>query len=226
MSSKLEQAIEYNFKDQKLLTEAVTHRSYSNEHAGDKHNERLEFLGDSILNHCISILLFKAYPAAPEGDLSRMRSFIAGGASLAKQARHLGLGAFLRLGQGEEQTQGRNKESLLANAFEAVLAAIYLDSDFSCVLEWVKKLFQTQIETIHTQMIDPKTLLQDWSQRHLKCLPRYQVEKTIGPEHDRRYIVSVFVNEELRAEGESTSRKSAEQKAAEALFTQILKNQS
>lgn len=211
-------AIGYIFQDITLLETALTHRSYS-----ANHNERLEFLGDSLLNCMIAEALYHQFPEAPEGELSRLRSHCVKEEALADVARKLNLGSFLKLGLGELKSGGANRESMLADAVEAVIAAIFLDSQHNfdlckhCVLHWLKERLH---ETSHaSNSKDAKTQLQEYLQSKKHALPNYEIISTEGQLHEQIFKIRCSVNG-LKEEsfGTSTNRKKAEQIAASAFL--------
>lgn len=215
--SKLEKKLSYKFKDKNLITEACCHSSFVNEHpyeqTGD--NERLEFLGDAVLSLVIGHLLIKQYPDLPEGDLSRMRANLVNETQLAKIAKKIDLGKHLRLGKGEIQTKGREKKSILADAFEAVIAAIYLDGGFESAFEFIKEQFSRLIlkTAAPSSNYDYKSKLQEIIQVNHKIMPGYKIIKESGPDHDKTFIVSIKLDK-IQVKGKGKSKKRAEQDAA------------
>lgn len=219
----LTNALGYTFKDSALLKQAFRHSSYVNEHQTDPHledNERLEFLGDAVLDLAISHILMDLFEHAKEGDLSKYRAHIVDEAGLNRIATRLGLGDYLLLGKGEELSKGREKTSILANTVEALLGALYLDAGFDRSLEIIRELFSHQIEEIYTDepTNDFKSLLQEYTQQTYKTLPTYNLKEESGPPHDRRFRVALHINGELLAHAEGRSKKEAEQKAAKEAF--------
>lgn len=204
--------IGYQFDNLKLLETALTHRS-----VGAENNERLEFLGDSILSYIISDELYHRYPAADEGRLSRLRASLVKGETLAELARNLRLGDYLRLGSGELKSGGFRRASILADAFEAVLGAIYLDSDIKRVKTLILTLFDQKLASVSlkTTLKDPKTRLQELLQAQQKPLPEYRVESIEGKAHEQQFRVSCRIEglEQLTT-GVGSSRRKAEQAAA------------
>ncbi|MGB1297414.1 MAG: ribonuclease III [Psychrobium sp.] len=210
---KLEKQIGYRFKNRDFLLQALTHRSM-----GGEHNERLEFLGDSLLGMFIAEALYFKFPKVPEGDLSRMRATLVRGQTLAELARDFGIGDFLRLGPGELKSGGYRRDSILADSVEAIIAAVYLDSDMkqceSLVLEWYK----TRLEGIKpgVSQKDPKTQLQEWLQGRRLPLPTYEVIEVTGQAHNQRFTMSCSVEGVAdKTVGVGTSRRKAEQDAAQ-----------
>jgi ribonuclease-3 len=213
-----EQRIGYTFQDRELLTRALTHKSYSHEAKEDRvqHNETFEFLGDSVLGFVIGDLLFRHFPTLDEGALSKMKAFLVSAASLAGKAKLLGMGDVIMLGVGEEKTGGRKKESLLANLFEAMIAAVYLDGGIDAARELIGRAFAEEIRQIDEQDLlfrDYKTALQELAQGNGMPLPEYTVVGEEGPDHDKTFIVEVKVGR-LAARGEGSSKKEAQQQAA------------
>ncbi len=212
----------YKFSNESLLGQALTHRSFSADH-----NERLEFLGDSLLNYIIAEALYLRFPKAREGDLSRLRSKLVKGETLAELAVELQLGPAIRLGSGERKSGGEQRESILADAVEAVIAAIFLDSNFdqcrTVVLQW----FQTRLDKLNLQHSykDAKSTLQELLQARRMPLPVYQLLKKTGMAHQQEFVISCELKElNLVAVAGGRSRKIAEQKAAADLVSQIEKN--
>ena len=208
-----------------LMEEALTHASYRNEHRDlCADNERLEFLGDSILGAAVSHLLSIAYPEAPEGVLTRYKAVLVSEPGLADMARTLGLGRFLRLGKGEELTGGRDKSSVLADAMEAVIAAVYLDAGFEAAFQLVKRLFSERIEAVGRaeERIDFKTKLQELVQLRHKVMPTYRIVEQSGPDHDRTFQSAVEVQGDVVATGSGRSKKEAEQEAAREAFAELM----
>lgn len=214
----LEIALEYAFRDPSLLDCALTHRSYANENPDlmKADNERLEFLGDAVLTLCISDLLMKKYPACTEGDLSKIRSSIVNEKPLAGLARDLRIGDYLLLGKGEDSSGGRTKSSLLANALEAVIAAVYCDAGFEGVYGFVEKRFHPLLDTGTDAVAyqDYKTALQEITQNRFRLIPRYGVIREFGPDHDKVFQVRVAIGDIVSAAGLGRNKKEAEQRAA------------
>ena len=206
----------YRFREPGLLRQALTHRSY-----GAPHNERLEFLGDGVLNCVIAWLLFRRFPALPEGNLSRLRANLVNQDSLSRLALSLDLGEHLLLGEGELKTGGFRRPSILADALEAVLGAVFLDGRFEAAAEVVERLYDPLIAELdpRTQGKDPKTLLQELLQARRLPLPRYNVVSVHGEAHEQHFHVECLIPElGIRTEGEGPSRRSAEQSAARAAY--------
>ncbi|MEE0421452.1 MAG: ribonuclease III [Lachnospiraceae bacterium] len=213
---KLEDKIGYCFQDFSLFRQAMTHSSYANEHRGEgfKDNERLEFLGDAVLEIISSEFLFHEYPTLPEGDLTKLRASIVCEPTLALCTRELELGQFLYLGRGEERTGGRGRDSIVSDAMEALIGAIYLDGGFASAKEFVHKFILTDIE--HKKLFyDSKTILQEIVQRDFKGEEiTYQLVGEEGPDHDKKFLVDVLVGDKTEGHGIGRTKKSAEQEAA------------
>ncbi len=202
----------YEFKDLSLLETALTHSSYANEFSCPS-NERLEFLGDALLGCVVSVLLYEKYPSYTEGDLSKIRSRVVSGANFAKYAEALGLGRQMRLGKGEENTGGRKRESNNANAFEALIGALYLDAGYEKAFEVVSRLFQDSVEENDFPR-DSKTELQEISQSVFGQTPEYRVLNEEGPPHERTFTVEVRIPSNLTGRGKGRSKRQSEQSAA------------
>ena len=215
---ELEKKLAYEFTKKTLLLQALTHKSYANENRLGSlgHNERLEFLGDTVLDFIISDYLMKICPERPEGELSKLRAVIVSEISLARAARELDLGSFLLLGKGEEQTGGRDKSSLLANAFEAVTAAIYLDGGLEEAYRMLIGRFEKEIIAMvsTSHVYDYKTELQEECQSRFGSLPRYTVIGETGPDHQKVFEVTIEADGRSLGRGLGRSKKEAEQKAA------------
>ncbi len=213
-----------DFKDQNLLKLAFTHRSYLNESKeAMESNERLEFLGDSILSFVISDHLYKTYPDFDEGILTNLRSLVVNTKSLAKTAKKLDFGSSLLLSRGEEDSKGRENESILANTFEAVIGALYLDQGVDAVKELLNKVLIPNIEEYVQKKVfkDPKSLLQEYVQAKKQNSPLYKVLNEEGPAHAKKFTIGVFVEGELFGEGIGKSKQEAEEKAAEQALEKI-----
>lgn len=216
----LEERLGVRFKDHALLDLALTHRSYAYEKDVLETNERMEFLGDAILNLCVTDLLYAKFPDYFEGDLAKLRASLVSEPALALVAGELDLGEAIRLGRGEAQSGGRDKPSIKADALEAVLGAVYLDGGISAIRKLVGRLFRSRIDAAVGAEIpkDAKTRLQEIVTRKYAMLPRYRVTGS-GPDHAKRFRAEVIVNDESCGAGEGRSKKEAEQAAAgEALI--------
>ena len=213
----IEEKLRYRFRDRALLEEALTHRTYVNEAGGGKDNQRLEFFGDSVLDFLLSEMLLAQFPASREGELTRIRAALVDEVSLARVAGELDLGSSLRLGRGEEKGGGRQKRSLLADAFEALLAALYLDGGVEPAKRVVAELFEPLFSS--GELLagrDSKTELQELARLARGELPRYQLKQVTGPDHDKRFTVEIYLGQELMGEGVGRTKKEAEQDAARA----------
>ncbi len=205
----------HRFADPALLAQALSHRS-----AGQPHNERLEFLGDGLVGAVVAEMLYQAHPKASEGDLTRLRARLVRRESLAEQARQLELGDHLRLGQGELRSGGFRRESILSDAFEALVAAIYLDAGWAACRDWLRHRFAGAVAALDLrELADAKSRLQEWLQSRGRPLPEYQVLERSGAEHAQQFTVACRVEgREQPALGQAGSRKQAEQRAAEAML--------
>ena len=221
--SELQIRLGYAFRQQGLLQQAVTHRSFSSDH-----NERLEFLGDSVLNLSVANLLYVQLASLPEGDLSRVRANLVKQDTLHQLAKTLDLPAVMRLGEGEMRSGGQNRPSILADALEAIIGAVYLDGGYKDAQDLVERLFAKVDIKPDMQAVDkdPKTELQEWLQGRKLGLPKYTVVSTSGAAHRQQFEVSCEVTELRQTQqGSGASRRAAEQAAAAALL-QILKSES
>ncbi len=214
----LQKKIEYKFTNIKLLEHAMVHRSYGNENWEYKNinNERLELLGDAVLDLIVTEYLYKNYKESSEGELAKLKSMIVSEPVLAEIAFEIEIGEYLFLSKGEEITGGRKRNSILGDAFEALLGAIYLDSDFDNVKHFALKYLTYRIDHIdeNEKLIDYKTILQEYSQREFKKIPKYDVLEEIGPDHDKSFKVGVKIKNDIVGEGIGKNKKSAEQLAA------------
>lgn len=212
---KLEEKIEYTFKDKCLLTQALTHSSYANEKQGGiKCNERLEFLGDAVISIVSAQYLYEAFPDMPEGDLSKLRSSLVCTRSLSDFARQIDLGSYMLLGKGELNTGGRDRDSILEDAFEALTAAIYLDGGMECAKKHVLRFLAKAVNTHHINFKDYKTTLQEVIQKNPDQSITYVVSGESGPDHNKRFEVEVHLNSNVIGRGVGKSKKQAEQEAA------------
>ncbi len=214
---RLQETLGYSFKEIKLLIKAVTHKSYVNE-AGEslKHNERFEFLGDSVLDLVVSDYLIRKYSDYREGALSKIRAAVVNETCLADLARQLDLGTFLLLGRGEEMSGGRNKASLLANAYEAVAGAIYCDSNLETAASVLLPQIKNEIDKYASTRVsrDYKSDLQEYTQNKFFCIPMYRVVRETGPDHEKQFEVTVSAKDATMGKGMGRSKKEAEQAAA------------
>lgn len=220
-----EKKLGYGFKKKEYLFRALTHKSYANERnlSPNENNERYEFLGDAVLELAISHILIDTFPEYPEGDLSKIRAAVVNENQLAEIARGINLGDHLNLGRGEDLTGGRNKPSLLSDAYEAVLGGIYLDRGFVKA----KKVVQNQFEKILKEVgkrgfyKDYKTRLQEVSQSKFRTIPKYKLVKESGPDHRKIFEVNLFIANDLYGVGKGHSKKLAEQNAAKDALAKI-----
>lgn len=215
----LAKRIGYPFRDAKLLAQALTHRSFS-----ASNNERLEFLGDGVLNCIIAHQLFKRFPKLPEGDLSRLRAQLVKESSLAEIATELNIGDALKLGEGELKSAGWRRPSILADAVEAIIGAAFLDGGFAEAEKLVLKLYDEKLATIDPRIVDkdPKSQLQEYLQGKKIDLPDYQVIQIEGEAHAQTFKVECVVEKfNIRTQGEGASRRAAEQQAAQLALAQI-----
>jgi ribonuclease III len=214
-ASSLNARLGLSFSNLSLLTRALTHRSYVNEHQDAvEDNERLEFLGDAVLDFIVGAWVFNRFPEMHEGDLTKMRSALVRNDQLAVFARKLELGHALRLGHGEHSSGGYHRDGLLGSTFEALIGAMYLDAGLDKVLFFVNPLFEDVRESLLNELHDPKSHLQEWAQSKKLGTPHYKVINTSGPDHAREFEVEVVINGEVYGHGRGTSKHAAEQAAA------------
>ncbi len=210
--------LNYSFKNQELLSEAFRHPSYvyEKDDPGVSDNQRLEFLGDAVINLAISHLLMESFPEMKEGDLSKYRASLVSESGLHFIARELELGDYLLLGKGEERTNGREKPSILTDALEALIGAIYLDGGFTDALRVIEGIFSPLLNRIGLggSINDFKTELQEYSQEDFQSTPEYRLEKETGPDHNKTFYVAVYLKGNVLGRGEGKSKKEAEQRAA------------
>ena len=212
---ELEKTIGYEFKNEGYLRTALTHSSYANEMKhGTKYNERLEFLGDAVLSIIVSDYLFNKFHL-PEGELTKLRASLVCEKTLHLFAQHIALGDYLRLGRGEEMTGGRERPSICADAFEAVIAAIYLDGGIEAARSFVLPFAVGMLEEHATPFKDYKTLLQEIIQQNPEEKLQYVLVEESGPDHDKRFVVEVHLNSNVIGQGVGRSKKEAEQQAAQ-----------
>jgi len=218
--AELEAAIGYRFRDRRLPLEALTHRTYSHEHPGTApdFNERLEFLGDAVLGLVVSEALFRRFPRGDEGMLSRMKAAVVRDRQLALTAGEIGLGRFVRLGRGEEKTGGRTKPSLMADAMEALFAAVYLDGGFEAAAEVIRRLLGPAVDRTARRggIDDAKTALQEELHRRGLAQPQYRLCSESGPDHAKEFEVEVRVDDVVAGTGRGPNKKEAEKAAAAA----------
>lgn len=222
----LQQAIGYRFRDRGLLEHAMTHTSKANEDVsgGVIDNESLEFLGDALLGFVVADLLFKEFPQFDEGEKSKAKATLVSTTSLARHAERLNVGGHLLLGRGEEKTGGRRKQALLADAYEALIAAIYLDGGIDHARAFIVREFRDEIADVHRHGVggqDYKSSLQELLQSRNLPLPEYRLVGTLGPDHSKQFEVEVLVNGESFARATGTSKKDAEQESARAALDKL-----
>lgn len=222
---EVETKLGHKFNSKELLEEALRHSSFVNEQPKSdlRDNERLEFLGDAVINLIVGHILMDRHPHLKEGDLSRTRANLVNESQLAVIARSLDLGGFIRLGKGEIQTDGREKNSILAGAFEALVAAVYLDGGFKTAFRIIENSFVPFLELVHsvTDSYDYKSQLQEWVQEKQGEIPKYKVIREEGPDHDKTFWISVNAFD-LETEGRGKNKKTAEQDAARKML-EVLK---
>lgn len=215
--SQLQARLGIPFHNQALLKQAFTHSSYVNEHriAGHKDNERLEFLGDAVLELSVSEYLYETYPDRPEGELTKLRASIVCEPSLVRFAEELEFGSYVMLGKGEEQTGGRTRPALLADVFEAFIGALYLDQGFEASKGFLRKhMFSKLSVDGRPQVVDYKTQLQEFTQQHGMGVLEYRVVDERGPAHEREFVSEVWMEERMLGRGSGRSKKESEQQAA------------
>lgn len=224
--TKAKEVLKTELTNEELFKTAYTHRSYLNEHPEYKNpsNERLEFLGDAVLQLLSSEFLYKKYPTSPEGDMTNYRSSVVCTSSLAAEAKRLGYGSLLLLSNGEETTGGREREYILANTFEAVLGALFIEKDIAFCREFVAtELFYKVEEIVQNENYkDSKSKFQELAQEKYSITPTYEVIEAWGPDHEKSFKVGVYLNKELWGTGEGKSKQKAEQQSAISALNKIL----
>ena len=226
MINELEKAIGYQFRNITLLQNALSHSSYANErwHDSLKSNERLEFLGDSVLGMVVAEHLYRTFPNRPEGELTRMRADMVCEKTLAKVADGLALGKHLLLGKGEEQGGGRNRDSILADAVESVIAACYLDGGMTAAVQFIHKFVLVNVPVTKLHNADYKTALQELVQQKKNQVLSYTLVGESGPDHDKQFEVELTLNGEVVGVGSGSSKKRAEQAAAQKALEKLYPN--
>ncbi len=216
--SQFEEKLSVKFTNQDLLLQALTHRSYLNENPSFRvgHNERLEFLGDAVLELVITEELYRQFPDKPEGELTSFRAALVNSKMLADIAVELEINEFLLLSRGEAKDVGRARPYILANAFEALIGAMYLDQRYEPTKNFIGRVILPRLEEVLAKKLyeDPKSLFQEEAQERIGVTPAYKVLREWGPDHDKHFIVGVFLNEELVAEGEGPSKQIGQEEAA------------
>jgi ribonuclease-3 len=223
--AELQKIMGITFTDLSLLEQAVVHSSYINENPGivSGHNERLEFLGDAVLDYVITDKLYREYPDADEGQMTRLRASLVRGETLANAARSINLGDFLYMGRGEESSGGRDKTTNLAGALEAVIAAIYLDRGEATAKDFVLKVLEEKWDEVVNSGTgrDFKSRLQEVTQSRFQVIPSYRMLSESGPDHDKTFTVEVTANHEVLGRGTGKSKKTAEMEAARAALKRL-----
>jgi len=219
----LKDIIGYEFRNERLLEEAMTHRSYAVENSLKYDNQRLEFLGDAVIQIIITEYLFTRYTEEDEGKLTKMRSALAQQSTLAILAKLIGIEKYIRMGKGEQKCSGHERTSTLCDAFESLAGAIYLDGGLTPAISFVTPLFETLCQNPDELLptLNPKGMLQELSQQHFATKPQYQVTIISGPDHDRQFTVEVSIIDKILGTGTATSRKSAESMAAAAALSSL-----
>jgi ribonuclease-3 len=218
---ELEKSLGYQFKDEKLITEALTHRSYKKE----VNNERLEFLGDAVMDLIVGEYLFHLFPKAEEGMLSKLRAALVNEDSFTRLAKRLNLGKFLYLSPAEENNNGREKPSILSSAFEAVMGAVYLESGFNTAKDVALKLLKAEFPVITPEELlkDYKTTLQEITQAHFGVVPEYRVVNASGPDHKKEFEIGVYIQDKEYARAKGKSKKTAQQEGAKLTIEKLKK---
>ena len=225
-SSELEQIVGYRFRDRDLLARALTHKSYANERreTSSSHNERLEFLGDTVLGFVIGELIYRSFPNLQEGALSKIKAHLVSAATLSAKGRALGIGRFLRMGAGEARSGGAEKLSLLADGFEAIVAALYLDGGLAAAEAFLRRIFGPDVSGIDIGDLsfqDYKTALQEAAQALGLPLPEYRIVDEYGPDHEKVFVIQVFWNGEAFAYGRGPSKREGQRKAAKEALKKL-----
>ncbi|MBC2855964.1 MAG: ribonuclease III [Cetobacterium sp.] len=222
---ELEEKLGYNFKNKELLKNSLVHRSFGNENRKYKkiNNERLELLGDAVLDLVVTEYLYKNFRNSTEGDLAKIKSMVVSEPILAKISKELDFGNYLLLSKGEEITGGRERSSILGDVFEAILGAIYMDSDFETAKEVALKQIKHSIDHINENedILDFKTILQEYSQKEYRAIPIYEVAKEVGPDHQKIFEIFVKIGDNIFGHGTGRNKKSAEQAAAKELCKKL-----
>lgn len=216
--SKLEEKIKVIFTDKDLLLQALTHRSYLNENPASRvgHNERLEFLGDAVLELAVTENLYAKFPDKPEGELTSFRAALVNAKMLAEVAGDIELNEFMLLSRGEAKDVGRARQYILANAMEALIGAIYLDQGYGIVKDFLMRFVMPHLSEVLEKKLykDPKSLFQEEAQERVGITPTYEVIREWGPDHDKHFVVGVYLGGELVAEGDGASKQTGQEEAA------------
>ena len=226
---KLENRICYTFKDRAILETALTHESFVHEMRGKDekerksgHYEQLEFLGDSVLGLAICHILFKKFPEKREGWLAKTKALVVSKDVLEKKAAEIKLGSFLNLGRGELKSGGKKRPSILVDSFEALIGALFLDGGYEVCRDFIEKQFSEEVDLVmKEELVDYKTLLQEISQSRYHCLPFYRVTEELGPEHEKTFHITVYVNNNLMGNGFGKTKKEAGQLAAQEAIKKL-----
>lgn len=217
-TEELAKALGIAIKNPAFFQEALTHRSYLNENRGYKypHNERLEFLGDAVLELAVTEFLFAKFPKKPEGELTNLRAALVNGEMLGNIGKSIGLETFLLMSRGETKDTGRARNYLVANAMEAVIGALYSDQGYDGAKEFIQRTIFIKLDQVINERLftDAKSLFQEKSQEHTGITPNYRILKEVGPDHDRSFTAGVYIEDELIAEGSGTSKQEAQRSAA------------
>jgi len=223
----LQKTLEYRFKNPRLLIQALTHPSYLNEHpeGSDSDNQRLEFLGDAVLDFIAGLWVYNNFPEYQEGPMTRLRAALVRTEMLSKWAKQLQIDQALRLGRGEETTGGRSREANLCDAFEAVIGALYLDGGQEPVRALVEPLIERAARQINSSRADwdAKSRLQEWSQAQRRITPRYRIVDERGPDHAKIFLAEVLIGDKIAGRGEGRSKQAAEQAAARAAWRELVR---
>lgn len=216
--SGLEERISLKFNNQDLLLQALTHRSYLNENPSFRlgHNERLEFLGDAVLELVVTERLYDQFPEKPEGEMTSLRAALVNSKMLSEVSVDLGINDFLMLSRGEAKDIGRARQYILANAFESLVGALYLDQGYGASGEFIGRVLMPKLDDVLEKKLyrDPKSLFQEEAQERAGITPTYEVVREWGPDHDKHFIIGVYLGKELIAEGEGPSKQAAQEEAA------------
>ena len=214
----LEKTLAFSFQNKDLLLQALTHRSFLNENPASRvgHNERLEFLGDAVLELAVTEALYGRFPDKPEGDLTSFRAALVNAKMLSDVAVAIQINDFLLLSRGEAKDVGRARQYILANAFEALVGAMYLDQGYGPVADFIGRAVLSRMDEVLDKKLykDPKSLFQEEAQERVGITPTYEVRREWGPDHDRHFVIGAFLRDELVAEGEGPSKQSAQEEAA------------
>ncbi|MBI5184010.1 MAG: ribonuclease III [Nitrospinae bacterium] len=225
----LQERLNYRFKELNLLNEALTHKSYVNEKNSDlRDNERLEFLGDSVIDLIVGDYSFKRFSNYSEGDLSKIRAAVVNEIDLAEIARRIGIGRFILLGKGEEQSGGESKNSILSNTFEAIIAAIYLESGLENTYSVIINIFKERIDDVGNSCHyrDFKSELQEFTQGRFNCIPSYRISSESGPDHEKVFEINVIIGGVIYGKGKGKNKKEAEQLSAKEALDKLLQDPS